>query len=465
MSDIGERLRAALGPDKVRIGADVPARNHADSSRLTPTAPAILLLPRSTQDVAAALTLCHAAGQPVVTQGGLTGLAGGAHPHKAEVALSLERMSGIEEIDLVAGTLTALAGTPLHLIQDAAEEAGFLCGIDLGARGSCTIGGNVATNAGGNRVLRYGMTRRNVLGLEAVLADGTVVTSLNKMLKNNAGYDWTQLMIGTEGTLGVVTRVVLALHPRPAGIAAALVAVPDFEAIVRVQRALERDLPGGLLVFEAMWREMIALATGPCGLPRPFAGEHEAALLIEVAGGEGATAELEAVLGRLYEDGTVADALIAQSEGDRNRFWSYRESPYEYDKVFGPHVSFDISIPRARMAEAVAGLRTRVHEVWSDATTAIFGHVADSNLHVAVIRPGLARSTRTAIEPVVYETVARFAGSVSAEHGIGRNKRDYLHLSRSAAEIALMRTLKRSLDPRDILNPGRVLPPLVAPGV
>ena len=180
-------------------------------------------------------------------------------------------------------------------------------------------------------------------------------------------------------------------------------------------------------------------------------------LLLEVAGGEGATAELEAVLGGLYEDGTVRDALIAQSEADRNRFWSYRESPYEYDKVFGAYVTFDISVPRAVMADFVGALRGRVHAVWPEATPAIFGHVADSNLHVTVIRPGLTRSTRTEIEPVVYETVAAFDGSVSAEHGIGRNKRDYLKLSRSEPEIALMRTMKRALDPQNILNPDRVL--------
>ena len=369
----------------------------------------------------------------------------------------MERMSGIEEVDPVAGTLTALAGTPLHLIQDAATSAGFLCGIDLGARGTCTIGGNVATNAGGNRVLRYGMARRNVLGLEAVTADGTVVTSMNKMLKNNAGYDWTQLFIGSEGTLGIVTRVVLALHPQPAGIAAALCAVSDFDAIIRVQRALERAIPGGLLVYEAMWREMMGIATGPCGLARPFEAAHEAVLLVEVAGGEDATAALEEVLGGLYEDGTVKDALIAQSEADRNRFWGYRESPYEYDKVFGAYVTFDISIPRAVMADAIEALRMRVRDLWPDATTAIFGHVADSNLHVTIVRPGLERSTRTDIEPVVYRTVAEFDGSVSAEHGIGRNKRDYLALSRSAPEIALMTTMKRALDPKGILNPGRVL--------
>ena len=201
----------------MRIGPDIPARNHADASGLAPTPPRALILPQTTEDVSTALRICHAHRQSLVTQGGLTGLAGGAHPQAGEIALSLERMSGIEEIDPASATLTALAGTPLAVIQQAADEAGFLCGIDLGARGTCTIGGNIATNAGGNQVLRYGMARRNTLGLEVVLADGTVVRSLNKMLKNNAGYDWTQLFIGSEGTLGVVTRAVIGLHPKPLG--------------------------------------------------------------------------------------------------------------------------------------------------------------------------------------------------------------------------------------------------------
>ncbi len=257
MSDVTTALLAALGPDRVRVGDDIPVRNHADASGLKPTPPHALLLPRSTEDVATALRICHEHRHPVVTQGGMTGLAGGAHPQAGEIALSLERMAGVEEVDEASGTLTALAGTPLAVIQKAAEDAGFMCGIDLGARGSCTIGGNIATNAGGNQVLRYGMARRNVLGLEVVLSDGRVVRSLNKMLKNNAGYDWTQLFIGSEGTLGVVTRVVLGLHPRPQGVQTAFCAAEGFPAALAILRALERRFPGRLLVFEGMWREFM----------------------------------------------------------------------------------------------------------------------------------------------------------------------------------------------------------------
>lgn len=456
MSPVLEALVAALGPDVVRTGSDIPERATADASGLAPTRPLALLLPRTTEDVACALRVCHAHGQPVVTQGGMTGLAGGAHPVEGEIALTLQRMSGIEEIDPVSATLTARAGTPLQAIQEAASEAGFQCGIDLGARGTCTIGGNVATNAGGNNVLRYGMARRNVLGLEAVLADGTVVGSLNKMLKNNAGYDWTQLFIGSEGTLGIVTRVVLGLQPKPEGVHTALCAVADAEAALALLRALDRRLAGGLLVFEAMWREFVRQAVEGVDLSAPFAEEHDVLVLVEAATGPGeaGTARFEEALGACLEEGLVSDAILARSEADRARLWAYRESPYEYQGKLPVFVSFDVSFPRARIGEAVEAMRAAARESWPEALSVIFGHVADSNLHLIVGGEGLDKA---AVENRIYAIVAALGGSVSAEHGIGRNKRAYLALSRKPEEIALMHAVKRALDPKDILNRGRVL--------
>lgn len=456
MSAVVDALAEALGADRVRTGADVPQRARADASGLAPTVPLALVLPRSTEEVSRALAICHAHAQPVVTQGGMTGLAGGAHPFEAEVALSLERMSGVEEIDAGAATLTALAGTPLQAIQDAAEEAGFLCGIDLGSRGSCTIGGNIATNAGGNTVLRYGMARRNVLGLEAVLADGTVVRSLNKMLKNNAGYDWTQLLIGSEGTLGVVTRVVIGLHPRPEGVRTALCAVDDADAALALLRVLERRFAGGLLVFEGMWREFIRQAIDGVGLTAPFADEHDVLVLVEAATGAGpeGAARFEDALGALLEDGLVRDAVVAQSEADRARLWAFRESPYEYQAKLPRWVGFDVSFPRTRIGAAVEALRAAAAARWPGALSVVFGHIADSNLHLIVGAEGLDKAM---VEETVYGVVADFGGSVSAEHGIGRNKRSFLALSRTAPELDLMRTIKRALDPLDLLNRGRVL--------
>jgi len=456
MSAVVDALVAALGADRIRVGADVPERARADASGLAPTAPLALVLPRSTEEVSTALRICHAHGQPVVTQGGMTGLAGGAHPFDAEVALSLERMSGVEEVDAGAATLTALAGTPLQVVQDAAAEAGFLCGIDLGARGTCTIGGNIATNAGGNNVVRYGMARRNVLGLEAVLADGTVMRSLNKMLKNNAGYDWTQLFIGSEGTLGVVTRVVIGLHPRPEGVHTALCAVENADAALALLRALERCFAGGLLVFEGMWREFIRQAVDEVGLAAPFAEEHDVLVLVEAATGAGpeGAERFEEALGSLLEEGLVHDAVVARSEADRAKLWAFRESPYEYQAKLPKWVGFDVSFPRARIGEAVEALRAAAASRWPQALSVIFGHIADSNLHLIVGAAGLDKAM---VEETVYAIVADFGGSVSAEHGIGRNKRAWLALSRTAPELALMRTIKRALDPADLLNRGRVL--------
>jgi FAD/FMN-containing dehydrogenase len=454
MSAVLDALAAAL-PGAVRIGDAVPARNRADWGSDAPVTPRALVLPRSTAEVAAALRICHAHAQPVCVQGGMTGLAGAATPGEAEVALSLERMSGVEELDADAATLTALAGTPLAVVQEAAEAAGFRCGIDLGARGSCTIGGNVATNAGGVQVLRYGMARRNVLGLEAVLADGSIVSCLNKMTKNNAGWDWTQLFIGSEGCFGVVTRVVLALHPAPEGVQTALCALSGFPAALALLRRTERALPGGLLAFEAMWADFYEVATGPLGLAAPLPQGAPFYLLIEAAG---ARAPFEEVLGAMLADGALTDAVVAQSEEERRRIWALRESPAEYRNRLPPTVGFDVSIPLARMDAAVNELRGLLAQGWPDATPVFFGHVADSNLHLIVPVPGLTKDVKRAVEDAVYAAVARHGGSVSAEHGIGRLKRPWLPLSRSAAELALLSTLKQALDPKGILNPGRVLP-------
>jgi FAD/FMN-containing dehydrogenase len=447
-------LIATLSADLVKTGADIPVRNSFDQTKMEPILPAALILPRTTEHVAAALKICNAHKRAVVTQGGMTGLAAGAHPREGEIALSLERMVGIEEVDTAAGTITALAGTTLQTIQEAAEQAGFFCAIDLGARGSCTIGGNVSTNAGGNQVLRFGMTRKNILGLEVVLADGEIVRSLNKMMKNNAGYDWTQYFIGAEGTLGVITRVVVMLQPKPSDIQTAVVAVTNTEAAIRLLRRAQGALPGGLLVFEAMWSEFYQIATGIMGLNAPVSPDHELAILMEAPG---TREDFEAFLATAYEEGLLLDAAIAQSRGERDRMWALRESVYEHYKYLPKQVGFDISIPISRMEEAVQALRVELPDVMPGTIFVIFGHLADSNIHVNVMPPEMPAGMKARIEHIVYQITARLGGSVSAEHGIGQTKRPYLALSRTEAELALMRRIKTALDPNGVLNPGRVL--------
>ncbi|WP_342358977.1 FAD-binding oxidoreductase [Terrarubrum flagellatum] len=460
MSVAVEKLLATLGPDIVKVGAEVPDRNTHDEAGLPPARPLALVLPRNVEQVSAALSICHAERQPVVTQGGLTGLAGGAHPGASEIALSLERMTGVEEVDPSSGTLTALAGTPLQIVQQAADDAGFMCGIDLGARGSCTIGGNIATNAGGNQVLRYGMARKNVLGLEVVQADGAIVRSLNKMMKNNAGYDWTQLFIGSEGTLGVVTRVVLGLHPKPQGVKTALVAVSGHAAALKVLRFIQAKAAGGLLVFEGMWREMYEIATTIVGVAAPLERGHDLYLLIEIAGGadlaDGSDV-MESVLGELYEQNLIKDAVVAKSGSESDKLWALRESVYEYGRLLPKQIGFDVSIPLDRMAESVERFRKQILAAAPDCYFVVFGHIADSNLHLLVMPKEYSAEIEKSVNNVVYGVTADLGGSISAEHGIGRLKRPYLSRSRTEPELALMRTIKAALDPAGILNPGRVI--------
>lgn len=451
-------LKEVVGAEHVRTGGDIPDRNRADASELPPVMPLALVRPGNTQEVARVLKLCNEAGQPVVVQGGMTGLAGGAHPREPEIALSLERLTGIEEIDRESRTMIVRAGTPLYQVQDAAREAGLHYGVDLGARGSCTIGGNVATNAGGVQALRYGVTRRQVLGIEAVLADGTVLSALNKLPKNNTGYDWPQLMIGAEGTLGVITRVSLALVPAPRPPQTALLAVAGIAEALQVLNALEARFPAQLLTFEGMWREYLEVTARLGTMAEPFAERPEITLLVEVALGDGGEAQdaLAEALGELMERGVIADALIAQSLQDRQRFWAYREANYEFYKVMPPAEHFDVSLPANRIGEAVEHLRRDLAARLPGAIFVAYGHLGDSNLHLAVYPleagPDVSRS-----EAVIYDAVGLFNGSISAEHGIGILKRPYLPKSRSADELSLMRALKKVFDPHGILNPGRIL--------
>lgn len=457
-TELIDTLRARLGPARFLVGADVPERFMADAARQTPVRPAAVALPGSTEDVAAVLALCNEHRQPVVTQGGRTGLCAGAHPRSGELALSLEKLSGIEEIDLDSGTLTALAGTTLQTVQQAAEGAGLMYGVDLGARGSCTIGGNVATNAGGNQVIRYGMTRRSVLGLEVALADGRIVSSMNKMLKNNTGYDWTQLFVGSEGTLGVITRVVVQLQARPRQVQTALLAVPDTARALALLRALEKELPAGLLVFEALWREMYEVATRRMGLAAPVAPGQDVYLLVEAPMGDGGREAFDTLLGAMHERGLLVDAAVAESGAQRARLWALRESVYEYEQAFGFVHGYDISVPLDRMAEAITLLRASTPQLPEGVSLSIFGHLADSNIHLLAVADRRGRPDDPhRCDEVVYRCTHAVGGSISAEHGIGTLKKPYLHLSRSGPELGLMTQMKQLLDPNGILNPGRVV--------
>jgi FAD/FMN-containing dehydrogenase len=457
-ADVLARLRQALGAEGCLGPADIGPAWLGDTMHvLTGPGPLALVRPRSVEQVAAALKTCHESRVPLVVQGGRTGLAGGATPLPGCVLLSLERMRGVIEIDPAASTITVWAGTTLQEVQEAAWAAGLFYPVDLGGRGSCQIGGNIGTNAGGNRVLRYGMTRAQVLGLEAVLADGTVLSSLGKMLKNNTGYDLKQLFIGSEGTLGVVTRAVLRLQPQPRSTCTALCAVRDYDAALRMLGHMRQSLPGTLSAFELMWPDFYALVTALPGRAAPLPQGHGGYLLLEALGAdqEADQARFEQVLEAALEGGIVEDAVIAQSGPQTAALWAVRDGSGELQRVMHPHVGFDVSIPTSELGRFVDACREALRSRWPAVQTVFFGHVGDANVHIAV-KVAEGEQPEHDIDELVYDLVRRCDGSISAEHGIGMLKRAWLGHSRSEDELATMRLLKRALDPHGILNPGKV---------
>lgn len=454
-----EAIREAVGADGIVEGDAIDARHLRDwVVPMTTGAPLALVRPRSTPEVAAVLRICHDARVPVVPQGGLTGLAGGATPVDGGIVLALDRMSGIEELDDVAATMTVLAGTPLQVVQEAARAAGFLFALDLGARGSCQIGGNVATNAGGNRVIRYGMTRDLVLGLEVVLADGTVLTSLNKLLKNNAGFDLRQVFVGSEGTLGVITRVVLRLHPQPRSQCTAFCAVADFDRAVDLLRHARAWLGGALSAFEVMWPDFYDLMTGPgAGIPAPLSSGAGGYVLVEAFGADAERdpRHFEEMLAAAVEAAIVVDGVLAFSAAEAAAFWKVRDASGEFPRLGWPSLGYDIGIPTGDIGRFVAACRNALVAAWPAARTAFFGHIGDSNLHLHVKVPDGVEAGD--VQRLVYGLVREWGGTTSAEHGIGTLRLPYLSYTRSATEIEVMRQIKHALDPRHILNPGKVL--------
>jgi FAD/FMN-containing dehydrogenase len=454
-------LRDQLGASAVLIGDDVPERNCNDWSTQPPNRPLAVVRPIDATGVSAALKACRAAGLPVVPQGGLTGLCGGARPEPGWVVISLERMVGVEEIDADACTMTVRAGTPLEVVQRAAADAGLYFALDLGSRGSCAIGGNLSTNAGGNRVIRYGMARELVLGLEWVLPDGTIVTSLNKMLKNNAGYDLKHLFIGSEGTLGIITRIVLRLHSSPGCTMSALCALPDYDSVKRLLSEARRGLGPLLSAFEVMWPDYWQVVTERVGVRSPLSGGHGHYVLVEAQGTDAAIdgPRFQRWLEALMEQGLLADAAVAQSLADTQAFWGVRDACAEFFPTLGPHISYDVGLAVRDMDAFATACKAALRAQIPGCESVYYGHIGDGNLHLVSWVPGLPveGQPKHAMDEVIYGLVRDFHGSVSAEHGIGTAKKPYLGHARSPEEIALMRTLKAALDPLGLLNPGKVI--------
>lgn len=452
MSELIEELISALGDGGVIHGEQLQERQFPGAE------PLALVRPKSTEDVSKILKICHASGQPVVPIGGLTGLVEGTRSNNKEVAITMERMNKVEEIDVQSRTMTVQAGVPLQAVQEAADKEDMLFPLDLGARGSATIGGNVSTNAGGNRVIRYGMTREQILGMEVVLADGTVISSMNKIIKNNTGYDIKHLFIGAEGTLGIVTRLIVRLRPKPASQDMAFVAVNEFTEVTSFLNYIDTALGGTLSAFEVLWKDYYHLVTTPPaeGNP-PLPHSYNYYILLEAMGGDPVSDNERFVnaLGKALDDGMIHNAVIAQSQGDRDAMWAIRDDVGQVIQNW-PIVTFDISVSLNHMESYVEELKQKLQEKWPEHTCMIFGHLGDGNLHIIVGVGDESSETKKEIEETVYEGLTPRGGSISAEHGIGLQKKNYLSWSRSPAEIALMQSIKKTLDPNDILNPGKI---------
>ena len=457
-----ERLQRELGTDIVKGAHEADFGRHSSdfTNVMQPDIPLPgIAYPRTTEQVSQIMRICNEERWPMVPQGGLTSLCAGALADRPCLLLSLERMRGIEELDEAGRTMTVLAGTILETVQVAADEAGFLFPLDLGGRGSAQVGGNASTNAGGNRVLRYGMMRDLILGVEAVLADGTIVSSLNVMIKNNAGYDLKHLFIGSEGTLGVITRLILRMFPKPRSACTAVVAVEDYAATLELLKQCNSAFSSTLSAFEVMWPDFYQIGTTGLGRQAPLAHGYNVYVLVEVLGTdpERDPERFEEVLGQLIESGLIQDAVIAQSDKQRQDIWAVRDCPGEWHKgVHWPQVAFDVSLPTRKIGDFIPYIRERLLERWPDCVTVFFGHLADSNLHLSLRVPQNPMPEHE-MEELVYKAVGEWGGSITAEHGIGRIKREFLHYCRTPEELMLMRTLKQAMDPHNILNPGKVL--------
>ena len=435
MTDIASRLAEVVGEADVLLDDDVRAPYETDWTRRFSGRAAAVVRPADTEEVSAVLRACAEAGVAVVPQGGNTGMVGGSVPRPSpgrdQVVLSLSRLTALGEVDRAAAQVSAGAGVTLAALQDAARAAGLDAGVDFAARDTATVGGLAATDAGGIRAVRHGTVRARVAGLEAVLADGSVVSRMSGLLKDNAGFDLPALLVGSEGTLGVITAVRWRLAPRSEGLVAALVGLDSVEAAVALMAPV-RALPS-LEACELMTREGISLTCEHLKIPPP--PDAPVQVLVET----GSLEELASL--------DVEDAIVADDTTSRERLWRIRESHTEAISAAGIPHKFDVGVPLHRLAAFVDALP-------DEHRTIVFGHLGDGNLHVNVLGPDPADER---IDAAILRLVAEHGGTISAEHGVGVAKARYLELTRSAAEIEAMRSIKAALDPGNTLNPGAVL--------
>ena len=465
-----DELRGSLGPAAVLTEPGDVAPYVADwRGAHRGTSPAVLR-PSSTAEVATAVRLCRDAGVGLVPQGGNTGLCGGAVPDGSgrQLVVSLGRMRRIREVDPVTDSLTAEAGAVLASVQEAARAAGRLFPLSLGSEGSCTIGGNLATNAGGTTVLRYGMMRDLTLGLEVVLPDGRVWDGLRTLRKDNTGYDLRQLFIGSEGTLGIITAATLRLFPATPRRATAWVALPDVGSAVSLLGLLRESAGDHLTAFELMSRQALDLVLRHVpGARDPFGEVHRWYGLVELAATEatsraGLEEVLQTTLAEAVERGLVVDAVVAGGPGQREALWRLREGISEAQNPEGPSLKHDVTVPIGDLPAFVSETERALAAVLPGVRPVTYGHVGDGNLHYNLSKPVgcddavfLARGEH--LSRTIYDAVTRRSGSISAEHGLGTAKVEAAATYKDPVELDLMRSVKAALDPQGLMNPGKVL--------
>ncbi|MDA8229824.1 MAG: FAD-binding oxidoreductase [Magnetospirillum sp.] len=467
MSGLRERLAAIVGAGNCLTAAEDVTRYLVEERGLYHGAALCVVRPASTAEVAAVVRECAAERIAIVPQGGNTGLCGGGVPpeHGRAVVVSTERLDRIRAVDAVNFTITVEAGCVLASVQQAADAAGCLFPLSLAAEGSCRIGGNLSTNAGGVNVLRYGNARKLALGLEVVLPDGRVWNGLKGLRKDNTGYALEHLFIGAEGTLGIITAAVLELFPKPREIATALVAVPDPQAALDILFRARQASGDAVTACELMPRAAIDLDLAHvAGARDPFDRAHPWYLLLELSSSRpgGLRAALEEILAASLEEGRAADAVIAQSEDQRRALWRLREGIPEAQKKEGGSIKHDIAVATSRVPELIRRATAAVEKALPGVRVVPFGHLGDGNIHFNLTQPkgadrqafldGWGRMNR-----LVHDIVVAMDGSIAAEHGIGRLKAAELARTKSDVEMDLMRRIKAALDPDGIMNPGKVL--------
>ncbi|MDC1029930.1 FAD-binding oxidoreductase [Flavobacteriaceae bacterium] len=450
-SIVGENNILAHGKEKTRF-------SHIWKTDIPLTALAVVF-PRSTEEVSAIMQLCHKNNQEVVVHGGVTNLVGGTQTQKKQLVVSLEKMNSIEEVDEKSRTISVQAGVILENAIDAANDKNLFLPLSFGAKGSAQVGGVVSTNAGGLRVFRYGMTRQMVLGLEAVLPDGTIISSLKKIIKDNSGYDLKQLFIGAEGTLGIITKIIFRLQEKPLSCSSAIVGLDRYENVIALLKFMEKGLAGTLSGFELMWqRTYIAMTSSPDFSP-PIPTTFPYYVFIESLGGDAATdfSRLEDLIAQAFENELIGDGVLAQSERELQSIWKIREDVSVLADLAQYDQHFDISLPIPVIGKEIDAAIEQLEQLDFVEKIFPFGHVADGNIHFIIGKKENSPEIIDAINAIIYGCLERNRGSVSAEHGIGIDKKKYLSTSRTENEINLMRTLKRALDPKNILNPGRII--------